>query len=64
MQNAGRPKTAAAEFERLTVRLPVGLMAEVRAQAEEGRRPLNSQILLMLEDCLRKGGKPALASVG
>ena len=49
-----RPKTAAADYQRLTVRLPKDVLESLRAKAENIGRPLNTQIVRILRDGLRK----------
>lgn len=53
MSRMGRPKTAASEYERVSVRLPPELLAGVRGEADESGRPLNTEIMFLLRDALR-----------
>lgn len=45
-----RPATQAADYEQVTIRLPKALLARVRARASEERRPINTQIIMCLEE--------------
>ena len=45
MASRGRPKTAAADHERFTARLPHELMTQLRCLATEGERALNTELL-------------------
>ena len=47
-----KPKTEAAEYERLTVRLPPKIMQTLRKQAKTDRRPLNTHVVWCLEKLL------------
>lgn len=44
-----RPKTEAAEYGRLTLRLPQWLLQALKEEAESERRPINTQAVLILE---------------
>lgn len=44
-----REKTAAADFVAFPVRLPPDLLDFIRDQAAEDRRPVNTQIIMLLE---------------
>ena len=45
MASRGRPKTAAADHERFTARLPHEVMTQLRSLATEGERALNTELL-------------------
>lgn len=49
-----RPKTEAADYKKLMLRLPVNVHAACEQRATVNRRSLNAQILFMLEDWLTK----------
>lgn len=48
-----RPKTEAADYERLTIRLPKDVLDTLRRKAGKIGRPLNTQVVRMLQDGLR-----------
>ena len=54
-----KQKTEAADYRAVTLRLPEGLLETIRLQAAEGRRPLNTQIIMLLEKALRLPRRPA-----
>ena len=56
-----RPKTEAAEYERLTLRIPKKIMANLKAAAAAGHRPINTQAILFLEEALERAGLTAAA---
>ena len=45
MASRGRPKTAAADHERFTARLPHEVMTQLRSLATEGERAVNTELL-------------------
>jgi hypothetical protein len=47
-----RPKTEAADYERLTLRLPKDVMEGLRQAAADAHRPLNTQAILLLRQIL------------
>jgi hypothetical protein len=47
-----RPKTAAADYKRLTLRVPQDLLAALQAQAATIGRPLNTQAIFTLRSGL------------
>jgi len=47
-----RPKTEAAEFASMMVRLPRPLLEEFKAKATKKHRSLNKQFLCVIEDWL------------
>lgn len=44
----GRPRTIAAEYERIALRLPPELSQTIRAEAARFGRPLNVQLVMLL----------------
>lgn len=52
-----RPKTEAAEYRKLMLRVPETVHEACSRLAEKNRRSLNAQILYMLEDCLAQEPK-------
>jgi hypothetical protein len=46
----GRPKTEAATYKSLMVRIPTDLLESFKALAAEQRRSLNAQLLCLIED--------------
>ena len=47
-----RPKTEAADYERLTLRLPKDVMDALRHAAAAAHRPLNTHAILLLRQIL------------
>ena len=47
-----KPVTEAADYERLLLRLPSYVLQDLRAQAEEEQRPLNTHVLRCLQQFL------------
>ena len=47
-----RPKTEAADYERLTLRLPKDVMEALRQAAAAAHRPLNTHAILLLRQIL------------
>ena len=47
-----RPKTEAATYDSVFLRLPGPLLATIKAQAAEGRRPINTQVIMLLEKAI------------
>jgi len=52
MARTGRPKTLTGDHERMTVRLPGDVMAQLRMLAIAEERPINTIILRLLRDAL------------
>jgi hypothetical protein len=50
----GRPLTEASEYKQITVRLPKELLAELKHYAASIRRPMNTEIIVLLEDGVRR----------
>ena len=48
----GKPKTEAAHYERLTLRIPSKILRALKAQAKEEKRPLNTHVWWCLEQFL------------
>lgn len=46
----------AKEYEKFIIRLPLGLKAVIKQQAEKNHRSMNSEILVALEAYFKKGG--------
>lgn len=62
-----RPKTEAATFKKLMLRLPVHVLEACKAKAEKEHRSVNAQILHELEIQLRETARhevPALVHGG
>lgn len=59
MARTGRPKTTAADHERLTARFPVEVMAQIRAMADANERPLNTELLRIVRAGLQALALPA-----
>jgi hypothetical protein len=53
-----RPKTAAADYERLTLRVPKDVIDALRHAADEAHRPLNTQAILLLRQVLHLDDPP------
>ena len=53
-----RPKTEAADYERLTLRLPKDVMEALRQAAADAHRPLNTHAILLLRHILGLKNKP------
>jgi hypothetical protein len=53
-----RPKTEAADYERLTLRLPKDVMEALRQAAADAHRPLNTQAILLFRQILGLHNKP------
>ena len=49
---AGKPKTEAANYERLTLRIPSHILHALRTQAREDHRALNTHVWWCLEQFL------------
>ena len=49
----GRPKTEAATYKNLMVRIPTELLEPFKARAAEERRSLNAQLLCVIEEWLQ-----------
>jgi hypothetical protein len=47
-----RPKTEAADYERITLRFPKDVIAALRHAAAEAHRPMNTQAILLLRQVL------------
>lgn len=47
-----RQKSDAAEFIPFPTRFPKDILDAIKAQAAEGRRPINTQILMLVEQAL------------
>jgi hypothetical protein len=45
----GRPKTEAAAYVSMLIRMPAALAEDLRARAARDRRPLNTQAIMWLE---------------
>jgi len=45
-----RPKSDAADFVAFPVRFPRELLARIKARASQERRPINTQIIMCLEE--------------
>jgi hypothetical protein len=61
-----RPKTEAAEYERLTLRLPPTLLANLRALVQETKVPLNTTVIQFLQhgvETKQKARRPRPAAV-
>lgn len=54
---SGRPK--AQKPNEFHLYIPEPLAGQIRVLAQEGRRPLNSQILLLVEDGMKRQTLPA-----
>jgi predicted HicB family RNase H-like nuclease len=54
-----RPKTEAADYERLTLRLPKDVMEALRQAAAAAHRPLNTHTILLLRHMLGLQPQPA-----
>lgn len=50
----GRPKTEAATYKSLMVRIPTELLEPFKARAAEERRSLNAQLLCVIEEWLHE----------
>jgi hypothetical protein len=50
----GRPKTEAADYKNLLLRLPEDILEQCKARAKKDHRSLNAQVLAMLEKCLQE----------
>jgi plasmid stability protein len=50
----GRPKTEAATYTSMMVRLPKDMLEKFRVRATKERRSLNAQFLCVLEDWLEE----------
>ncbi len=48
-----RPKTTAATYKSLMLRLPEPMLEACKSRAEKERRSLNAQLLCVIEDWLR-----------
>jgi hypothetical protein len=48
----GRPTTEAAQYQRLTLRLPPDLFEEVHRQATALGRPVNTHLVFVLREAL------------
>jgi hypothetical protein len=53
-----RPKTEAADYERLTLRVPKDVMEALRQAAADAHRPLNTQAILLFRQILGLNNKP------
>jgi len=53
-----RPKTEAADYERLTLRVPKDVMEGLRQAAADAHRPLNTQAILLFRQVLGLPNKP------
>ena len=47
-----RPKTEAADYKPITWRLPENTLVRFRVAAQEERRPINTQLIMCLEEWL------------
>ena len=52
-----RQKSDAAEFIPFPTRFPKAMLAVIKALAAEGRRPINNQILILMEQALAQSEK-------
>lgn len=50
----GRPKTEAATYKSLMLRLPIDMLEACKVRAAANRRSLNAQLLSVIEDWLEK----------
>jgi predicted HicB family RNase H-like nuclease len=48
-----KPKTEAADYERLTVRLPPKLVRQLKTQARKERRAFNTHVIACFERLMR-----------
>jgi hypothetical protein len=53
-----RQKSDASEFIPFPTRFPKDILDEIKAQAAEGRRPINTQILILIEQSLAQHDDP------
>jgi hypothetical protein len=53
-----RQKSDAAEFIPFPTRFPKDMLDAIKALAAEGRRPINNQILMLIEYALAQREKP------
>ena len=53
-----RQKSDAAEFIPFPTRFPKDMLDAIKALAAEGRRPINNQILMIIEQWLAQSNKP------
>lgn len=60
----GRPKTEAATFKTLMLRLPTETLEACKDRATAQRRSMNAQLLCVIEDWLRKTEPPKVAAAG
>ena len=52
MARTGRPKLLTGDYERMTVRFPSEVMAQLRRLALAEERPMNTIILRLMRDAL------------
>ncbi len=55
-----RPQTEAAKYKAITWRIPEEVLGGLRAVAKEERRPLNTQLILYIEEGLARSKHHAL----
>jgi hypothetical protein len=53
-----RQKSEAAEFIPFPTRFPKDILDAIKAQAAQGRRPINTQILILIEQSLAQHEDP------
>jgi hypothetical protein len=53
-----RQKSDAAEFIPFPTRFPKDMLDSIKALAAEGRRPINNQILMLIEHALAQSAVP------
>ena len=53
-----RQKSDAAEFIPFPTRFPKAILDAIKAQAADGRRPINTQILMLIEQGLAHSATP------
>jgi hypothetical protein len=56
-----RQKSDAAEFIPFPTRFPKDMLDAIKALAAEGRRPINNQILMLIEHALAQSAVPQAA---
>ena len=57
-RRAGRPASDAAEFIPFPTRFPKDMLDAIKAMAAAGRRPINNQILMLIEHALAHSETP------